>query len=113
LTGWEALFLVAAVAIAITTWSLGPAACGENQPGCGATSRPVLAIIFAWVGAAGVAIAMRVKRRSWRRATTIVILLTAAIYLAWLITFVVTYVPDERDYRNRQASLQVAYSSSR
>jgi hypothetical protein len=75
----------------------------------------VLAIIFAWIGVAGIVIALQLMRRGWRRATIMAVLLTAAIYVAWIIAFALEVhdITDERGSRNRRASSQVAYSSNR
>jgi hypothetical protein len=103
------LLLVAALGIALITWGLAPALCGENSPlsSCGATSSPILAIIFAWTGLAGVVVGLLLVRVGWRRATSTVVLLTAAVYVAWLIAFALELreLTDERGYRSRTSAL--------
>lgn len=106
--GLGLLGVVAALGIALMTWGLSPALCGENSPpsSCGATSSPVLAITFAWAGFAGVVLGLLLVRQGWRRATSVVVLLTAAVYIAWLIAFVLELreLTDERGYRSRTSA---------
>ena len=109
-SGLAVLLVVFAFAIVVTSASLVPAACGENREPCGATSSPMLASTLAFIGLAGVVIALLLMRRGRRGAATVVGGLTVAIYASWLVAFVfeVRLITDERGYRSRASE---AFSS--
>ena len=96
------LLLLAAFGIAIISWSIMPASCGENRPPCGATSAPAIATVLASIGVAGVVIVLLLLGHRARRATVAAaIVLTTAVYIAWLIAFgfELYELTDERGYR--------------
>jgi purine-cytosine permease-like protein len=99
--GPGAFLLLAAVVIAIISWSIMPASCGENRPPCGATSVPTIATVLASIGVAGVVIVLLLLGHGAWRATVAAIVLTTAVYIAWLFAFgfELYELTDERGYR--------------
>lgn len=82
------LALAVALAILATTWSLIPASCGENRRPCDATSSTSLATVLSVIGLVGVVAAVMLIRSQRRRFASVVLTLTALVYLGWLFAFV-------------------------
>lgn len=80
------LALGMAVVVAYISTVVTIPACGENQEPCSATSGPVLAATLAWVGLAAVVAVVLVVRSGGP--VVLAVLMTAAIYGAWLVLFV-------------------------
>jgi hypothetical protein len=81
--------LLAAFALAGATTGLALASCGENAPGCSASSAPVLASWLSGAGFGAVAICLGLTRGSSDRTILTAIAVTGAIYVAWAIAVVV------------------------
>lgn len=75
-----------AVVVAYVSTVVTVPACGENQEPCTATSGPVLAATLAWAGLAAVVVVVLLVRSG--RRVFLAVVITAAIYGAWLVIFV-------------------------
>jgi hypothetical protein len=80
------LALIVTGSIAYVTTVVTIPACGENQEPCSATSGPVLAVALAWVGLAAVFAVVLLVRSG--RSAMLAVVVTAAVYAAWLVLFV-------------------------